>query len=108
KRRMTIEEAFRDTKNEYYGLGLKRSRSNNIERLQALLLIALIAQYTLYLIGKAAEILKYHYHFQANTIKKRRVLSYCYLGKRILTHKNYHIPECIIKKAQRSLINEIK
>jgi hypothetical protein len=108
KRRMTIEEAFRDTKNEYYGLGLKRSRSNNIERLQALLLIALIAQYTLYVIGKAAEILKYHYHFQANTIKKRRVLSYCYLGKRILKHQNYHIPECIIKKAQRSLINEAK
>jgi hypothetical protein len=108
---MTIEEAFRDTKNEYYGLGLKCSRSNNIERLQALLLIALIAliaQHTLYLIGKAAEILKYHYHFQANTIKKRRVLSYCYLGKIILVHKNYHIPECIIKKAQRSLINEIK
>jgi hypothetical protein len=108
KRRMTIEEAFRDTKNEYYGLGLKRSRSNHIERLQTLLLIALIAQYTLYVIGKAAEILKYHYDFQANTIKNRRVLSYCYLGKRILAHKNYHIPECIIKKAQRSLINEAK
>ena len=55
RRRMGIEESFRDCKNEYYGMGLKRSRSKNIERLQVILLIAMLALFYLLMIGRAAE-----------------------------------------------------
>ncbi|WP_317618134.1 transposase [Marinomonas arctica] len=108
KRRMTIEEAFRDTKNEYYGLGLKRSRSQSIERLQTLLLIALLAQWCLYVIGKAAEMQGYHRHFQSNTITTRRVLSYCYLAKRILKTSRYEITEKMLFEALDLLLLETK
>ena len=108
KRRMTIEEAFRDTKNEYYGLGLKRSRSQSIERLQTLLLIALLAQWCLYVIGKAAEMQGYHRHFQSNTITTRRVLSYCYLAKRILKTSRYEITERMLFEALDLLLLETK
>ena len=86
KRRMAIEESFRDSKNEYYGLGLSRSRSRSIERLESILLIAMLAQLYLYCLGKASETLGHHRDFQANTIKHRRVLSFGYLGQRVLMH----------------------
>lgn len=106
QRRMTIEKAFRDTKNEYYGLGLKRSRSQSIARLEILLLIALLAQWQLYIIGKAAEMQGYHRHFQANTLKNRRVLSYCFLAKRWLLTTRYEITEAMLHNAFLLLLQE--
>ena len=104
--RMTIEEAFRDTKNEYYGLGIKRSRSRSVERLEVLILIGLLAQWSLYVIGYAAEKMEMHYQYQSNSIKNRRVLSFCFLAKRILktipnllnrSEFKRHLDELIIK-----------
>jgi hypothetical protein len=107
KRRMTIEETFRDNKNEYYGLGLSRSRSLSIPRLENILLIAMMAQISLYIIGKAAELNGYHRNFQANT-EKRRVLSYGYLALRILKHSNkkYPITQRMIRIALIEIIKE--
>lgn len=93
RRRMAIEESFRGCKNEYYGLGLKRSRSRCTKRLQVILLIAMLALFGLYMLGKAAETAGYHRQFQANTTKDRRVLSYCFLAMRIIHHAKYHITE---------------
>lgn len=53
--RMTIEQSFRDTKNERLGLGLTRSRSHGQQRLEALLLIGHIAGIAKRLIGEAAK-----------------------------------------------------
>ncbi len=53
--RMTIEQSFRDTKNERLGLGLTRSLSHGRRRLEALLLIGHIAAITKRLIGEAAK-----------------------------------------------------
>jgi len=107
KRRMSIEETFRDNKNEYYGLGLKRSRSRSVERLESILLIAMIAQILLYIIGKAAEVAGYHRNFQANTLK-RRVLSYGFLALRVIQHSGsrYEITELMLKQALNKLIEE--
>lgn len=106
-RRMSIEETFRDNKNEYYGLGLTRSRSQSVERLECILLIAMIAQILLYVIGKAGEVANYHKHFQANT-SKRRVLSYGFLALRMLQHSGnkYEITEYMINQALNKLIDE--
>lgn len=53
--RMKIEQGFRDTKNERFGLGLTRSLSHGQRRLEALLLIGHIASIAKRLIGEAAK-----------------------------------------------------
>lgn len=106
RRRMGIEESFRDCKNEYYGMGLKRSRSKNIERLQVILLIAMLALFYLLMIGRAAETEGFQRHFQANTTKRKRVLSYVFLGRRIIHHKEYDISEELLISAFSALIEE--
>lgn len=106
RRRMSIEESFRDCKNEYYGLGLRRSRTRNIERLEVILLIAMLALFALYMIGKAAEIQGYHRQFQANTIKTRRVLSYSFLAMRILQYPKFEFTEEQLLNSFLTLIKE--
>lgn len=57
------------------------------ERMQILLLLAMLASLIAYVTGLAAENEKLHYQFQANTIKHRRVLSLFFLGCRIIARK---------------------
>ncbi len=87
--RMQIEEGFRDTKNERYGLALNYCRTTSIKRVEILLMIAMLTQFTLILVGKMAYIKGYYKDFQANTIKCRRVLSYFRLGKELLGRPQY-------------------
>jgi hypothetical protein len=84
-KRMQIEEAFRDTKDEYYGLGLNRSRSRSASRFTVLLLINALALFVAWLIGKVAELRELHHTYQANTERNRRVLSFVFLGLRVLS-----------------------
>lgn len=86
RKRMRIEHEFRDTKNGEWGVGLEYSRTKNVDRLQLLLLIGYLAIFLLWIIGLSAEEKKLQYHYQANTIKKYRVLSLVYLGLQIILH----------------------
>ena len=106
KRRMSIEESFRDSKNEYYGLGLSRSLSRSTKRLEAILLLAMLVQFYLYCVGKAAETEGYHRNFQANTIKHKRVLSYGFLALRVIQHNRYYLSEEMIIRAMMELIQD--
>lgn len=106
RRRMSIEESFRDCKNEYYGMGLRRSRSRNIKRLQIILLIAMLASFYLLMLGLAAETEGFQRHFQANTTKRKRVLSYVFLGRRIIKHREYDISEELLISAFSALIEK--
>ncbi|WP_417670737.1 IS4 family transposase [Pseudoalteromonas tetraodonis] len=106
RKRMTIEETFRDNKNEHYGLGLSRNRSVNIHRIENLLLVAALAQIALYIIGKIAENKGVQRHYQANTIKTRRVLSYGYLALRVLQSRTMRISPKDIQIAIEELSNE--
>lgn len=85
--RMTIEEGFRDLKSSKYGFSFEKAHSTKIPRIQILLMIAMLAAFIAYFIGWIAEKNLWHYKFQANSIKNRRVLSLFYLGKRILKKK---------------------
>jgi len=85
--RMQIEEGFRDLKSSHYGFSFEKSYSENRERIQILLMIAMVASAIAYLIGWIAESKNWHYKFQANTIKTRRVLSLFYLGCRVIEKK---------------------
>jgi len=82
--RMQIEESFRDVKT---GLNFNASNTRIIKRLEVLLLIALLAQFVLFLLGMAVKLLDKHRRYQANSIKHRNVLSYQYLGLRAFKDK---------------------
>jgi hypothetical protein len=78
--RMQIEEGFRDIKNHRYGFALTDTRSYSDERLANLLLVGMLATWVLWMLGKQAEHMQWHYQYQANTQKHQRVLSLFYLG----------------------------
>lgn len=81
--RMQIEEGFRDTKCATYGLALKQNRTLDLLRLTTLIFIATVASVALLLAGIMADQSGLSKHYQANSIKHRRVLSFHYLGKRV-------------------------
>ena len=80
---MQIEENFRDSKSQNYGMGLKENRSKSVTRIELLLLIGTLTHYIVYAIGMAAHQKGVHSQFQANTVKKYQVLSYVFLGFQI-------------------------
>lgn len=84
KKRMQIEEGFRDLKNTRNGFSLRHCRSHSIERLDTALLISAIAMLLLWLLGMAAKEKQIHYSYQANSIKTHNVLSNFTIGWQVL------------------------
>lgn len=82
--RMHIEETFRDVKNLRWGWSLRHCGSRSRNRLETLLLIGAIALLVQQIAGCAAESLKLHHEHQANTERRRRVLSIFVLGGLVL------------------------
>ena len=78
--RMQIEEAFRDIKNQRTGFSLTDTRTRAPQRLANLLLIGMLATLVVWMMGRLAEENQLHFQYQANTVKKHRVLSLFYLG----------------------------
>jgi len=103
RQRMQIEEGFRDTKNQQYGIGLAQAKSQSTERYDNLLLVAVLALYLLWCIGCAARQKNYHYKLQANTTRNKTVLSAIYLAMQIINDKQYKIK----KKELRAVIENI-
>jgi len=91
RKRMQIEEGFRDTKNQQYGLGLAQANSRSTQRYNNMLLIAALALFLLWCIGQTAAQQKYHHRLQANTIRHRTVLSNIYLAMQIINDQRYEI-----------------
>lgn len=87
KKRMQIEETFRDLKNPRFGFGLRHAYSRSPKRIEILLLVAMLASLIAWLIGYVIERKKLHYHFQVNSIKSKRVLSLFFLGCRAISRK---------------------
>jgi len=82
--RMRIEQQFRDTKNLALGQGLSQSKSRGQQRLQALLLIAHIAQLVKRLIGEAAKAQQLELQLLSNNTKKRSTISVMTLATRVI------------------------
>jgi hypothetical protein len=80
KKRMRIEHDFRDSKDPKWGLGIRSSTTTNPARLLIQLLIGFLASFLLWLIGLCLENKKLHYKFQANSIKKKRIISLIFLA----------------------------
>lgn len=70
-KRFTIEEAFRDTKDMRFGLGLSATHIGTPARRDRLLLLIAVAQALLTLLGAASEDEDLTRHIKANTVKRR-------------------------------------
>lgn len=70
-RRFTIEETFRDIKDNRFGLGLSATHIGTPERRDRLLFISAVAQALLTLLGAASEACGYDRLLKANTVKTR-------------------------------------
>jgi len=81
--RMQIEEGFRDIKSHRVGFSLSESLTRNKQRLEILLLIGALATLNTWLLGILTELKQWHYQYQSNTNKKRRVLSTYFIGCQI-------------------------
>ena len=101
RKRMQIEQNFRDDKNARWGAAWRYSRTRDVARISVLCLIATMATLLLWLIGFTAEQKQLHRQFQANTVTSKRVLSYLFLAKQIL----FHCPEHIGRISFRSFIH---
>lgn len=99
--RMQIEEAFRDMKSEQYGFGLSGSRTTQRERWTMLLLIGSIAHLAVWLVGCATIQAREHYQYQANTTRKRLVLSAVTLGLQVIQRGRDRLPASILRHALR-------
>lgn len=77
--RMQIEESFRDLKT---GLNFNESNTRIQAYLSVLLLLAMLAQYVLFLLGMAVKLSYQHFRYQANSLKTGAVLSYQFIGLR--------------------------
>lgn len=84
KKRMQIEESFRDMKSKSSGFGLRAIKTKSASRLKIYLLINLLATFWAWLVGYTVERKQLHRQFQANSIKNKRVLSFFYLGCRAI------------------------
>jgi hypothetical protein len=101
-RRMQIEETFRDCKGRRWGVGLQYARSHDPQRWEILLLMGTLATVLHWLVGLAATACNYARHFQANTLKKRAVLSVCFLGHQVLHSRRFHLTQAeLLATAQR-------
>ena len=89
--RMQIEEEFRDIKSSLFGLGFEHHKSRCVHRIAILILIATLASFLANIIGLAMFMAELHLRYQANTVKKRRVLSFHYLGLRGYVDKRFKL-----------------
>ena len=99
--RMQIEESFRDLKT---GLNFNESRTRTLNYLSVLLLLAMLAQYVLFLLGMAVKLIKGHLKYQANSLKTGAVLSYQFIGLRAFKDRSLRFK----KRDWNAAFNEIQ
>ena len=86
---MQIEENFINTKNSKLGISLEYANSKSPERYDNLLLVAAMILFVLWCLGYASSQLGQAKLLQANTEKKRNVLSFIYIGREVVDDYRY-------------------
>ena len=87
RRRMSIEEGFRDLKAHRGGFALRQNLGRDPRRLSILLMIAAIATLCAWITGMAGINAQKHYALQANTERRRNVLSVFTIGMRLIAQR---------------------
>lgn len=104
--RMQIEEAFRDIKSYRFGTGLELNMTGSLQRLQILMLIGMLATLILWLLGTVVIMSGEARHYQANTEKKRRVLSVLFLGLRVSNDRRLSLSMSQVTEAYHRLVQQ--
>ena len=91
RRRMQIEETFRDTKNTRFGLSMEHAATRSTRRADILVLLASLAHLLSIVAGLVAEARNLGHGYQANTLRTRRVFSLSRLGRFLLAGEDSHI-----------------
>jgi len=86
KKRMQIEESFRDVKSHQFGLSARYIRTVSVHRWSIAMLLAAIVQVTIWTIGVIGHSQGMQTYFQVNTVKNKKVFSYFYLGQLIVKY----------------------
>jgi hypothetical protein len=84
---MQIEEELRDIKSSTFGLGFEHSQNKQLLRLKIIVLLTTLSSLFLLLIGLSVIHSKAHYRYQANTTRKKRVLSFQFIARRAIQDK---------------------
>lgn len=87
KKRMQIEQNFKDIKNRELGLGLRQNQSQTKERLTMLWFLACLIIIISWWIGLIVETSNRHRTYQANTVKNKRVRSFIHLARMVYRHE---------------------
>ena len=80
------------------------SRTRTLNYLSVLLLLAMLAQYVLFLLGMAVKLIKGHLKYQANSLKTGAVLSYQFIGLRAFKDRSLRFK----KRDWNAAFNEIQ
>lgn len=86
--RMQVEESIRDDKSHMYGWAFNDAKCRTCRRVDIQLFLLALATSAVILVGIAAELAGQAKRFQANTERRRRVLSLATLGRRVLALAN--------------------
>lgn len=105
--RMQIEETFRDLKNHRWGLGLRYARCHSARRLEILLLLGTLAMLVIWLVGLVGRNEGWNRHLQANTERKKEVLSTFFIGRQLL-QRQVHLTSSMMVRALFELRRRIR
>ena len=108
RKRMQIEEGFRDIKCERYGLGLSQSLTKTAKRLEILLLLGALALIVLWMTGVSAIKQQHHYQYQSNTQRNKRVLSCIFMGIQIMRYESGRFSKAQLLMALDTLQQELE
>ena len=89
KKRMQIEQNFKDIKNQEFGLGLRQNQSQTIDRISMLWFLACLIIIISWWFGLMIETTNQHWSYQANTVKNKRVRSFIHLARMVYRHQPY-------------------
>jgi hypothetical protein len=101
--RMKIEAGIRDTKDARWGFALRYARSRSATRLEILLLLAALGTLACWLAGLTADARHWGRHFQANTVRRRAVLSTVFVGRQLLMSQRFRLRCCDLRRAFRQM-----
>lgn len=90
KKRMQIEESFRDMKSHRFGLCGRYISTTCVHRWGVKMLLASIVQIIFWIVGVIGHSQNFQKVFQANTVKDRKVFSYFYLGQLIIEYDKFN------------------
>lgn len=103
KKRMQIEQNFKDIKNEQLGMGLRRNHSSGKTRINMLFFLAILLIIIAWWFGLIIEKLGKHRSYQANTIKNKRVRSLIHLARLAFRHEPQLLNWSIFQKVMSDL-----